>query len=183
MKRRVVVLGLIFLVFLILAYFENNLFLGYIGKIFAHPILTITVIFFHNVIASSLIVLGMNFYIEFTRILPRATYKEYMVLEKPRLFSAIFTIFIMAMSIFRIVAFLNGGLAYGMVVSIIAAALPHSFIEAYSIYNAIYKVLTKRLTIKALAAIYLLLLSAAVLEVISMQALSLFKIPVSNPTV
>ncbi|MCS7112445.1 MAG: hypothetical protein RMJ00_04410 [Nitrososphaerota archaeon] len=121
----------------------------------------------------------MSFYVEFTKTLPLRIYSEYIVFERPRLFSAIFTALIIAASILRVTALLDGGLTSSMVI-LITAALPHSLIEAYSIYNAIYKVLTKRLTVKVLAGVYLLLLLAAILEVASMQVLSSLKTRISS---
>jgi hypothetical protein len=63
--KRTVVLGIVFLFFLTLSYIENVSFFGYIKDIFMNFPLAMTLVFIHNLLAISLIILGMAFYVEF----------------------------------------------------------------------------------------------------------------------
>ena len=62
-KRRTVLLGLVFLYFLTLAYVENTSFFVYIRDSIINLPLGIVLVFIHNVLAVSLIILGMAFYV------------------------------------------------------------------------------------------------------------------------
>ena len=84
-------LGLVFLLCLALAYFENVLFFTYLADIFSNPLSSMLIIFIHNVLVVSLIMVAMTFYVDFVlTFLPKRKY-EYVVLEHPRVFAFIFT--------------------------------------------------------------------------------------------
>jgi len=63
--KRTVVLGLIFLLCLALAYIENVSFFNYLRDAFSSPPLAVLLFFIHNVLAVSLILVGMTFYVGF----------------------------------------------------------------------------------------------------------------------
>lgn len=94
--------------FLALAYFENTFLLEYINQIFANPTVAVTLVFLHNVITVSLIIIGMAFYAKFVlNFLPKRD-MEYAVLHHPRLFAGLFTAIILIISILRVSALLQG---------------------------------------------------------------------------
>ena len=153
------------------AYFENTLFLSYVQDIFANSPLDITIVFLHNVIVISLIIIGMSFYVELVHIfLPKRDF-EYAVLNHPRLFAIIFTAIILTVSILRASTVLHGQIVIDLIAIIMLISLPHGIVEAYGIYKSIHTTLTNNLTNKALATIYLIFLLAAILEVGFVQAL------------
>lgn len=163
-KGKVVLLGLLFLVCLTLAYFENILFFNSIENVFATVWMAVPVVFLHNVFAVSLIMLGMTFYVRFVlTFLPKRRF-EYVVLQHPRLFASVFTIVILAVSILRANTLLHTQLLQDPVL-IVLFSLPQGVLEAYAILFAIEKVLKRSLTLKKIVTVYSIFLLAAVLEV------------------
>jgi hypothetical protein len=169
-KGKVLMLGLFFLACLILAYVENLFFFHSVGDIFAEPWIAVPVVFLHNLLAVSLIMLGMSFYVRFVlNFLPKRQY-EYVVLEHPRLFASIFTFMILAISVLRANTLLGGDLLSN-VLFVMLLSLPQGILEAYAIFLAIERILEKRLNRRNLATIYMLLFLAALLEVGFIQIL------------
>ena len=170
-KRRTIILGCVFIFFLAFAYIENTYFLSYAKDIFLNPLLAVAMVFLHNVIVVSLVIIGMSFYVEFVlTFLPKRD-MEYAVLHHPRLFAIIFTAIILTVSILRASTFLHGQIVIDLIAIIMLVSLPHGIVEAYGIYKSIHTTLTNNLTNKALATIYLIFLLAAILEVGFVQAL------------
>jgi len=163
-KSKVALLGVLFLVCLALAYFENILFFNSLDIVFATLWITVPVVFLHNVFAVSLIMLGMAFYVRFVlTFLPQKRF-EYVVLQHPRLFAFIFTIVILAVSILRANTLLRTQLLQNPML-IILLSLPQGILEAYAILLAIEKVLKRSLTLRNIATVYFIFLLAAILEV------------------
>ena len=163
-KSKVALLGVLFLVCLALAYFENILFFNSLDIVFATLWITVPVVFLHNVFAVSLIMLGMAFYVRFVlAFLPQKRF-EYVVLQHPRLFAFIFTIVILAVSILRANTLLRAQLLQNPML-IILLSLPQGILEAYAILLAIEKVLKRSLTLRNIATVYSIFLLAAILEV------------------
>jgi len=171
-KRRTIILGGLFIFFLVLAgLIENIVLLGYVKHIFVNPPLAVTIVFLHNVIAVSLIIIGMSFYVELVlTFLPKRNI-EYAVLHHPRSFAILFTAMILMVSILRIDALLHGQIIMDLVSMIMLVSLPHGMVEGYGIYQFIHKTLTNTLTNRTLATIYLTFFYAAILEVGFAQAL------------
>ena len=163
-KGKVLALGILFVVCLMLAYVENLFFFQSLGDVFAQPLTAVLVVFSHNVLAVSLIMLGMSFYVRFVlNFLPKKRY-EYAVLEHPRLFAVIFTILILAVSVLRANTLLGGEpLSKAMLVMLLS--LPQGILEAYAIFLGIEKILEKGMTKRNLATVYMLFFLAALLEV------------------
>jgi len=169
-KRKVLGLGLLFVVCLMLAYVENRFFFQSLSDVFAQPWTAVLVVFSHNVLAVSLTVLGMSFYVGFTlNFLPKRRY-EHVVLQYPRLFASIFTIMILAISVLRANSLLGEELL-SKAASFIVLSLPQGILEAYAIFLAIEKTLKKEVTRRNLATIYMLFFLAALLEVGFIQLL------------
>ena len=172
-KKRTIALGLVFLVCLALAYVENVFFFQYVKDIFSNPLVAVIVVFIHNVLAVSLIFVGMSFYVEFVlAFLPKQKY-EYLVLQNPRLFAFIFTIMILLISIFRAGTLLQGQVVINTLVPVILVSAPNGIIEGYGIFQCIQKTLKKSMTLRDLAFIYSIFFVAAVFEVGLVQVLLL----------
>ncbi len=172
-KSKTIALGLTFLLFLGIAYFENRLFLENIRRFFVSPTLTVAMFFIHNVIVVSLIIIGMSFYVMGVKTFLPQKGVEYIVLNHPRLFSIVFTMIILVASVMKVDVVI-GGRAMDMVATAMAIFLPHGVLEAFGIYTAVHRTLTERLTGRTLAAIYFIFLLAAILEVGFIIALVLF---------
>ena len=95
-KRRTIILGLVFLFFLTLAYVENTSFFVYIqGSFTTNPPLAVVLLFIHNVLAISLIILGMAFYVEIVLNFMPKRQIEYVIIQNPSIFAVIFTAMIL----------------------------------------------------------------------------------------
>jgi len=170
-KKRTVTLGLVFLFFLALAYVENTSFFVYIRDSFTNPPLAVVLVFIHNVLAISLIILGMAFYVEIVlNFMPKRKI-EYVVIQNPGVFAVVFTVMILALSIFRTSTLMKGGIDIGSLALITLIITPWALVEGYGIFQAIRKTLSKILTTRGLAAIYFIFFIAAVIEVGFVQVL------------
>lgn len=170
-KAKVLILGLSFLACLALAYAENILFFQSLGNIFANPLTAVLVVFSHNVLAVSLIILGMTFYVRYIlTFLPKEKF-GYVVLQHPRLFAFIFTIMILAISLLRSNTLLHIELLTNAIFIIILLSLPQGILEGYAIFLAIDKTLEKNMAKKNLFTIFSFFLLAAILEVGFIQIL------------
>jgi len=170
-KKRTVILGLVFLFFLVLAYVENTSFFVYIKNSFSNPPLAVVFVFIHNVLAISLIILGMAFYVEVVLTFMPKRKIEYVVLQNPTVFAVVFTVMILVISIFRASTLMRGGVEIGSLALIILVSLPNALVEGYGIFQAIKNTLSKRLTTRSLALIYFVFFIAAVIEVGFVQLL------------
>jgi len=170
-KKRTVLLGLVFLFFLLLAYIENTSFFAYIRDSFTNPPLAVVLVFIHNVLAISLIILGMSFYVEIVLTFMPKRRIEYVVLQNPTVFAVVFTIIILVISIFRASTLMKGDVDIGSLALVILVSAPNALIEGYGIFQAIKKTLSKNLTLRSLGAIYLIFFAAAVVEVGFVQLL------------
>jgi len=170
-KKRTITLGLAFLLCLALAYVENLSFFQYLRGIFSNPPAAVMLVFLHNVLAVSLIVLSMTFYVEFVvTFLPKRKY-EYVVLHHPRPFAFVFTVMILAISILRAGTLLYGQIVINTLGLVILVSVPNGVIEGYAIFQSIQKTLKKSMTMRDLTFIYSLFLLAAVIEVGFIQVL------------
>ena len=169
--RKTITLGLVFLLCLALAYIENMLFFTYLADIFSNLLLSMLVIFVHNVLVVSLIIVAMTFYVNFVlTFLPKRKY-EYVVLEHPRLFAFIFTVMILVISILRASNFVYGKVFIDTLALVILVSAPNGIIEGYGIFQSIKKALKRNMIMKDLALIYFIFFIAAAIEVGYIQAL------------
>jgi len=170
-KKRTITLGLVFLFCLALAYVENKFFFNNLKDVFLNPPVAVMLVFLHNVLAISLIMLSMTFYVEFVlTFIPKKKY-EYVVLQHPRLFAFIFTMMILIISILRASTLLYGQVIINTLGLIILVSAPNGIIEGYGIFQSIQKTLKKSITMKDLAIIYLIFFLGAILEVGLIQVL------------
>ena len=170
--KRTVVLGVVFLLCLVLAYIENVSFFNYLRDAFASPPIGVLLVFIHNVLAVSLIFVGMTFYVGFVlTFMPKRKY-EYVVLEHPRIFAFAYTVMILLISIFRTSMLVYGQIFLETLPLVILLSAPNGIIEGYGIFQTIEKTLKRTMTMKDLAIIYALFFIAAVIEVGYIQLLS-----------
>jgi len=172
-KKRTLMLGLVFLLFLVLAYVENTSFFIYVRNSFTNLPLGVVLVFIHNVLAISLIILGMAFYVEVVLTFMPKRKIEYVVLQNPEVFAAVFAGMILLISILRASTLVKGQVEVSTLAMVILLSLPTGLIEGYGIYQAIRKTLKKSLRIRDLATIYAIFFIAAVVEVGFVQILLL----------
>jgi len=170
-KKRTVLLGLVFLFFLLLAYVENTSFFVYIRDSFTTPLLGVPLLFIHNVLAVSLIILGMAFYVEVVLTFMPKRKIEYVVVQNPEIFAAVFAIMILLISILRASTLVRGQVEVNTLAMVILLSLPTGLIEGYGIFQAIKKTLKKNLQTRDLALIYGIFFVAAAVEVGFVQLL------------
>jgi len=171
-KKKTVMLGLVFLFFLLLAYVENTSFFVYVQSSFTDaPLLAVGLLFVHNVLAISLIILAMSFYVEMVYAFMPKRKIEYVILDNPRIFSLVFTAVILLISILRASTLVRGQIDVSTLAIVVLLSLPNGLVEGYGIYQAIKKTLKKALSTKGLVVIYLIFLVAAAIEVGFVQVL------------
>jgi len=165
-KKRTVLLGAILLFFLGLSYIENTSFFVYIRDSFIiNPPLAIVLMFIHNVLAISLIILAMAFYVETVLTFMPKRKIEYVVLENPKVFAAVFTVVILLISILRASTLVRGQVEVNMLALVMLLSMPNGLVEGYGIFHAIRKTLKKNLSMRDLILIYSFFFIAAVIEV------------------
>jgi len=170
-KKRTIILGLVFLFFLALSYVENTSFFVYIQDSFTNPPVAVVLVFIHNVLAISLIILAMAFYVEIVLTFMPKRKIEYVVLQNPQVFAVVFTVMILLISILRASTLVRGQVEVNTLALVILLSLPNGLVEGYGIFQAIKKTLTKKLEMRDLALIYSIFFVAAAIEVGFVQAL------------
>ncbi|MGC8896457.1 MAG: hypothetical protein ACP5LB_06825 [Candidatus Bathyarchaeia archaeon] len=165
-KTRTVFLGLAFLIFLLLSYVENTIFFQSLSIILSNQLVAIAVLFIHNLIVISLILLGMTFYVNLVvlNFFKREKYGN-IVLEHPKTFALIFTVMIVFLSILRGSTLIYGGVTVEALPLILLISTPIGIVEGYGIYLTIEKTLRRKMSMKDLAYIYGIFLIAAIMEV------------------
>lgn len=163
--KRTVLLGFVFLFFLTLSYIENMSFFNYIKDIFMNVPLAVILVFIHNILAISLIILGMAFYVEFVLAFLPERDIERVVLHHPRIFALVFTIVILFVSILRASTLFQGQVAINTLAFVMLFSLPNGILEGYGIFRSIEKTLGRKLATKDLAIVYSIFFFAAIFEV------------------
>lgn len=165
-RRRLMLLGLALLILLIFSYFENVIFFQTLHTLFQNQLLAFFMIFIHNVVVISLILLGMTFYVNLVVLgFFKGQDYEFVVLEHPRAFAIVFTVVIIFVSILRGSTLIFGQVNVEMLPKILLASVPIGIIEGYGIYLTIKKALSRAISMKDLVYVYGLFLTAAVIEV------------------
>ncbi|MDG6221754.1 MAG: hypothetical protein QCH99_00645 [Candidatus Bathyarchaeota archaeon] len=164
-KKKTVALGLVFVLLLFFAYTENNSFFASVGDVFANPLVAIFFVFVHNVLVVSLILLGMTFYVDLVMNFMANREEEHVIINNPRIFAFIFTLIIIFISILRASTLVYGQVFLNTLIFAIILSTPNAILEGYGLFQTIKRTLNRKVTTKALAAIYLLFFVAAVIEV------------------
>lgn len=165
-KRNTVLLGLVFVILLVMAYIENIFFFGILNQILQNSLLAVLMLFVHNVLVVSLIVLGMSFYVRlvFLNFFKKEKYAD-IVISHPRIFASIFASIIVFISILRGATLIVGRVDLEVLPLILLISTPIGLIEGYGIYLSIKKTLSRMLSTKSLISIYTIFFIASVLEV------------------
>jgi len=174
-KMRTFLLGLAFLTLLFLSSYENTVFFNLLlCEILKNQFLAVGMLFLHNVLVVSLILLGMSLYVSLVKsgFFKREKYSQ-VVLEHPRIFALIFTVIFVFMSILRGCTLIYGGVNFEALPTILLVSTPVGLVEGYGIYITIEKTLSQTLTTRNLAAIYGIFLAAALLEAAFINALTM----------
>jgi len=174
-KKSTALVGLAFVVFLGLSYAENRFFFGILGDVLQNPFLAVAMLFMHNVLVVSLILLGMTFYVNLVvlNFFKREKYAD-VIITHPRTFALIFTCLIIFLSILRGATLINGGVTFETLPLILLISAPVGIVEGYGIYLTIKKTLGRTMTMKALAYIYGVFFVASVMEVGFINLLIMF---------
>lgn len=164
-RKRTMFLGIAFLVLLTLSSVENTVFFSALSGILSNLFLAVGMLFVHNILVISLILLGMAFYVNLV-ILDFFKREKYgrIVLEHPRTFALVFTIVIVFLSILRGSSLL-GGISVEALPLVLLISAPIGMVEGYGIYLTIEKTLSRAMSMRDLAYIYGIFLIAAVMEV------------------
>jgi len=158
-------LGLAFLILLALSSVENTIFFHILNDILQNQFLAVGMLFIHNILVISLILLGMTFYVNLVlNFFKRGKY-EYAVLEHPRTFALVFTVMILFLSILRGCSLIYGGISLEALPLILLISAPIGIVEGYGVYLTIKKTLSRAMSMKDLVSIYGIFLVAAIMEV------------------
>jgi hypothetical protein len=158
-------LGLAFLILLALSYVENTLFFEILGDVLQNQLLAVFMLFIHNVLAVSLILLGMTFYVNL--VVSDFFKKEkdpQIVLKHPRTFALVFTFVVVFLAILRAGSLL-GGISVENLPLILLISAPIGIVEGYGIYLTIKKTLSRTMSTKGLVYIYGIFFIASIMEV------------------
>jgi len=172
-RKHTVLLGLAFLIFLILSSVENTVFFKILNPtlFLQNQFLAVAMLFIHNILVISLILLGMTFYVNLVlNFFKRGKY-EYVVLEHPRTFAVVFTVMILFLSILRVSTLIYAGISVEALPLILLISAPIGIVEGYGIYLTIKKTLSRAMSMKDLAYIYGIFLIAAIMEVVFINLL------------
>ncbi len=122
-------------------------------------------LFIHNVLVISLILLGMSFYVNLVMLgfFKKEKYAN-IVLDHSRTFALVFTIMIIFLSILR-GSSLMGGITVEALPLILLISAPIGIVEGYGIYLTIEKTLSRKMSMRDLAYIYGIFFIASLMEV------------------
>lgn len=164
-RKRTMLLGLAFFILLVVSSVENMVFFDILSEILSNQFLTVGMLFIHNVLVVSLILLGMTFYVNLviSGFFKREKY-SHVVLEHPRTFALVFTIMIVFLSILRGSSLL-GGIDIKLLPLVLLISAPIGIVEGYGIYLTIEKTFSRSMSMRGLAYIYGIFFIAAVMEV------------------
>jgi len=165
-KKNTALLGLTFIVLLGLSYAENLFFFSILSDVLQNQFLAIGMLFLHNVLVVSLILVGMTFYVNLVvlNFFKREKHAD-IVISHPRIFAAVFACMIVFLSILRGATLINGSVTLETLPLILLISAPVGIIEGYGIYLTIKRTLSRTMTMKALASIYGVFFLASLMEV------------------
>ncbi|MEM3770358.1 MAG: hypothetical protein QXG76_04145 [Candidatus Bathyarchaeia archaeon] len=175
-KKRTIILGLAFLFSLFFSSFENTVFFTILAKdILQNQLLAVGMIFLHNVLVISMILLGMSFYVSLvvSGFFKREKY-SHVVLEHHQTFAITFTVIIIFLSILRGCTLIYGKVSLEALPKILIMSMPVGIVEGCGIYLTLKKTLSRTLKTKDLTYIYAIFFIAAILEVAFINLLMTF---------
>jgi hypothetical protein len=164
-KQHTALLGLAFLTLLALSSVENAVFFQILNVILQDQLLSVAMLFIHNLLVISLILLGMTFYVNLILNFFKKDKYTLVILEHPRTFALVFTAVIVFLSILRGSNMLYGGIDVETLPIILLISTPIGIVEGYGIYLTLKKTLSRTMTMKDLIYVYGVFLIAAIMEV------------------
>jgi len=170
-RTRTVVIGLAFLISLAISFVVNTFFFQGLTdllknqEVLQNQLSAVIMLFVHNVLVVSLIILGMTFYVNLVilNFFKREKY-SHIVLEHPRTFALVFAVVVVFLSILR-GSSLFGGLNIEELPLVLLMSTPMGLVEGYGIYLTIKKTLSRSMSTKDLIYTYGIFLIAAIIEV------------------
>jgi hypothetical protein len=174
-KKNTVFLGLTFVILLGISYAENLFFFNIVSDVLQNQLFAVAMLFLHNVLVVSLILLGMTFYVNLVvlNFFKREKHAD-VVISNSRIFAAVFACMIVFLSILRGATLINGRITLETLPLILMVSAPVGIVEGYGIYLTINKTLSRTMAMKTLAYIYGLFSIASVIEVGFINLLVLF---------
>ena len=165
-KKTTALLGLAFVAFLGLAYAENVFFYSIVGEVLRNVLLAVAMLFIHNILVVSLILLGMTFYVNLVvlNFFKREKHAD-VVISHPRTFALVFSIMVVVLSILRGASITQGGVNLELLPLILLISTPIGLVEGYGIYLTLKKTLSRTMSTRSLVAIYGVFFVASVMEV------------------
>ena len=156
------------------SYAENLFFFSILNPVLSNVALAVGMLFLHNILVVSLILLGMTFYVS---LVVNGFFKNDkhadVVISHPRTFALIFSLIVVFLSIFRGATLIDGGVNLDLLPMILLISTPMGIVEGYGIYLTIKKTLSRTMTMKALAGVYVVFLVASIIEVAFINVLVL----------
>jgi hypothetical protein len=173
-KKSTVALGLTFLALLGLSYAENVFFFQILGDVLRSVFLAVAMLFLHNVLVVSLILLGMTFYVNLVvfNFFKRERHPD-VVITHPRGFALVFTFIVVFLSILRGATLIYGGINVEVLPLVLLMSAPIGVVEGYGIYVTIKKTLSRTMSMRTLVYIYGLFFVASIMEVAFINGLIL----------
>ena len=176
-KKNAALLGLAFVVLLGFSYAENSFFFSIISDVLQNQFLSVVMLFLHNILVASLVLIGMTFYVNLVDLnfFKREKYGD-VVISHPRIFAMVFACMIILLSILRGATLINGGVSLENLPLILLVSAPVGIIEGYGIYLTIKKTFSRTITTKALSYILGIFLLASIIEVGFINLLAMFAV-------
>jgi hypothetical protein len=165
---------LAFIGFLGLAYGENLFFYSILGDILRNVFLAVAMLFLHNVLVVSLILLGMTFYVNLVvlNFFKNERHPD-VIISHPRTFALVFTFMVVFLSIVRGATLIYGGVNLEVLPLVLLVSAPIGIVEGFGIYVTIKRTLSRTMSMKVLAEIYGVFLIASIMEVAFINGLIL----------
>jgi len=165
-KKKTALLGLAFVVLLGLACAENMFFYSILSEVLRNLLLAVIMLFLHNVLVVSLMLLGMTFYVNLVvlNFFRKEKYSD-IVISHPRAFALIFSILIVILSVVRGANMTYGSVNLGLLPLMLLISTPIGIVEGYGIYLTIKRTLSRTMSTRSLIMIYCVFLLASMMEV------------------
>jgi len=176
-KKNTVLLGLAFVILLALSYAENLFFFSILSDVLQNQFLAVAMLFLHNVLVVSLILLGMTFYVNLVvlNFFKREKHAD-VVITHPRTFALVFACVVVFLSILRGATLINDGVTFETLPLILLISAPVGLVEGYGIYLTIKKSLSRTMSMRSLGYIYAVFFGASVMEVGFINLLTVFAV-------
>jgi hypothetical protein len=174
-KKYTAFLGLAFVGLLGLAYAENLFFYSILGEVLRNVLLAVAMLFLHNILVVSLILLGMTFYVNLVVLNFFKNDKHAdVIISHPRTFGLVFSFIVVFLSILQGANMTQGGVNLELLPLILLISTPIGIVEGYGIYLTIKRILSRTMSMKSLVAIYGVFFVASIMEVAFINGLILF---------